>query len=128
LAFSWLPGHGRTEISSRLQYIVNYTDPDTHYRSGNEFTWEFDAMHNLARKIAVGLNGYCYHQTTNDLLNNALAGDGNRGRDLAVGPEIRAHVGRFALIAKYQRDTLVENRPSGNMFWAQLGVPLGHRE
>jgi hypothetical protein len=127
-AFSWLPDFGHTEVSSRFQYIVNYTDPATNYRSGKEFTWEFDGMRNIAKKIAVGVNGYYYQQTTGDLLNNVTAGDGNRGRDVAIGPEIRAHIGHFALIAKFQRDTLVQNRPCGNMFWIQMGVPLGRHE
>lgn len=127
-AFSWLPNRGQTEVSSRFMYIVNYTDPDTNYRSGNEFIWEFDAMRNITRMIAVGVNGYCYKQTTNDLQNTAIAADGNRGRDVAIGPELRVRVGHEILIAKYQRDTLVENRPSGNMFWFQVGVPLGRHE
>ncbi len=124
-AFSWLPDHGRTEVSSRISYFVNYTDPSTHYRSGNEFISEFDAMRSVV-EISFGVNGYYYKQTTDDLLAQAIVGDGNRGRDLAIGPEIRGHVGRFALIAKYQKDTLVRNKPSGGMFWLQMGVPLGH--
>lgn len=127
-AFSWLPEGGRMEVSSRLQYIVNYTDPATNYRSGTEFTGEFDATHNIGKRVAVGVNGYYYQQTTSDLLNGVTFGDGNRGRDAAIGPEIRVHVGHMALIAKYQRDTLVENKPCGNMFWIQMGLPLGRHE
>ncbi len=124
-AFTYLPNHS-TEISSKLQYIVNRTDGATEYRSGNEFIWEYDAMHNVAKKVAIGVNGYYYQQTTNDLLNGAMYGDGNRGRDVTVGPEIRCHLGHLALIAKYQRDMLVENKTVGNSFWLQFGIPLGH--
>jgi hypothetical protein len=127
-AVTWLPDHGRTEVSSRFMYIVNYTDAATNYRSGNEFIWEYAGMRNITKRIAIGVNGFCYKQTTNDLQNNAVAGDGNRGRDVAIGPEVRVGVGHAVLVAKYQRDTLVENRPSGNMFWFQLGVPFGRRE
>lgn len=124
-AFTYLPSHS-TEISSKLQYIVNGTDSATQYRSGNELIWEYDGMHNVAKKVAIGVNGYYYQQTTNDLLNGVRAGDGNRGRDVTVGPEIRCHFGHLALIAKYQRDMLVENKTVGNSFWLQFGVPLGH--
>lgn len=124
-AFTYLPNH-ETEISSKLQYIVNRTDSATQYRSGNELIWEFDGMHNVAKTVAVGANGYYYQQTTDDLLNGVTAGNGNRGRDVAIGPEVRWHVGHMALIAKYQRDTLVQNKPIGNSFWVQVGVPLGH--
>lgn len=126
-AFSWLPSHS-TEVSSKVQYIVNATDPATNYRSGNEFIWEYDGMHNVAKKVAVGVNGFNYFQTTSDLRNGLVVAGGNRGRDLAIGPEVRIHVGREVLAFKYQRDTLVENRPVGNQFWFQFGVPIGGHE
>jgi len=127
-AFTYLPAHS-AELSSKFQYIVNGKDGDTQYRSGNEFLWEYAAMKNLSKKVAVGANGFYYQQTTGDLQNGMKAGpDGHRGRDVAVGPEIRCHFGHIALIAKYQRDTLVQNRPIGNQFWLQLGIPIGHGE
>lgn len=125
-AFSYVPRHAQTEISSKFQYIVNATDAATNYRSGNEFVWEFDGMQNVTKKLAIGTNGFYYQQTTNDLQNGLTAGDGNRGRDLGFGPELRYHMGRAALILKYERDFLVENRPAGNSFWFQLGLPIGH--
>jgi len=123
-AFTYLPRRGRIEASSRFQYIINYTDPATHYRSGAEFTWEYAGMLNVTKKLALGANGYLYQQATDDLLNKVIYADGNRGRDLAIGPEIRYHLGHVALIAKYQRDTEVQNRPRGNAFWLEMGVPL----
>jgi hypothetical protein len=124
-AFTYLPNHS-TEISSKLQYIVNGTNNQTQYRSGNEFIWEYDAMHNVAKNVAIGVNGFYYQQTTDDLLNGVKAGDGHRGRDFSVGPELRWHLGHYALIAKYQRDTLVQNKTIGNSFWLQFGIPIGH--
>jgi len=125
-AFTYLPNHARTELSSRFEYFVNYTDPATNYRSGNEFLWEYDGMQNITKSLAVGGNGYFYKQTTNDQVNGLTFLDGNRGRNVAFGPEIRYHLGHCALILKYQRDFLTQNRPVGNSFWFQLGVPIGH--
>ena len=125
-AFTYLPHHGRTEISSRLQYIVNYTDSATQYHSGNELLWEYVAMHNFTKKLAVGANGYIYQQTTDDRLMDVIYAGGNRGRDLAIGPEVHYQLGSMVLIAKYFRDTLVENRPHGNAFWVEFAVPLSH--
>jgi len=125
-AFTYLPHHGQTEISSRLQYIVNYTDPATQYHSGNEFLWEYVAMQNVTKKLALGANGYFYQQTTADRLSNVIYADGNQGRDLAIGPEVRYELGHVILVAKYFRDTLVENRPNGNAFWLELALPLSH--
>jgi hypothetical protein len=124
-AFTYLPNHS-TEISSKVQYIVNGTNNQTKYRSGNELIWEYDGMKNVAKKVAVGINGFYYQQTTDDLQNGLRAGNGNRGRDVAVGPELRWHVGKVGLIAKYQRDMLVQNKTIGNSFWLQFGIPIGH--
>ena len=125
-AFTYLPNHGKSEISSRLQYIVNYTDPVTDYHSGNEFLWEYVAMQNVTKKLAIGANGYFYQQTTDDRLFDAIYAGGNRGRDLAIGPEVHYQTGPVILIAKYFRDTMVENRPCGNAFWIEFAVPLSH--
>jgi len=122
---------GKEEISSKLQYLFNLEDVPTQYKSGQEFLWEFDGMHAIHRKVAVGVNGYLYKQTTNDLMNNLVYNNGNRGRDLGIGPEVRFNLiahGGFAV--KYLHDTLVENKPPTNAFWFQLAVPItvGHRE
>ena len=124
-AVSWLPDSGRTEISSRFSYFFNTKDLANNYHSGNETIWEFDAMRAI-KGIHFGVNGYYYKQTTNDTLNQAIVGDGMRGRNLAIGPEVRAHVGPVDLVLKYQKDTLVRNRPAGNIFWLQIGLPLGN--
>jgi hypothetical protein len=124
-AFTYLANKARGEASSKADYIVNFKDGVTNYRSGNELTWEFTAMKAVTRKASIGLNGYLYKQTTGDQLNGAPVAGGNRGRDLAIGPQARIFFGTHSAFAfKYYRDTLVENKPRGNAFWFQLGVPL----
>jgi hypothetical protein len=122
---------GREELSSKLQYIINLKDSANNFQTGNEFAWEFDGMHGITKKIAVGVNGFYYQQTTDDKLNDAVFNSGNRGRDLAIGPEIRLNLiphGGFAF--KYLRDTMVQNKALTNAFWFQMAVPIsfGHRE
>ena len=51
---------------------------------------------------------------------------GNQGRNVTFGPEIRYHFNHYAMILKWQKDFLTENRPAGNSLWLQFGVPLGH--
>jgi len=125
-AFTYLPHHGRLELSSKYTYIINGVDPATNYRSGDESLWEYDGMVKIGKRLSIGGNGYWYQQLTNDLQNGLIVGDGNRGRNLAIGPQLNYHVGPCLLIAKYQKDTLVENRPIGNSFWLEFGIPLGH--
>ena len=127
-AISYLPGHAQTEISSKFEYIRNFTDPATFYRSGDEFIWEYAAMRNVAGKLALGLNGYFYRQVTDDLENRYIVDNGNRGQTVALGPQVRYALGRAALILKYQREMLVENRAVGNSLWFEIGVPVGRRD
>jgi hypothetical protein len=124
-AFSYLPSHGRWEISSKTQYIINAEDMATRYHSGDEFMSEYVAMRELSERMALGVNGYFYQQTTDDYQHGAVFADGFRGRDFAVGPEFRFRLGPHSGFAlKYQRDTLVENRPRGNALWFQFALPL----
>lgn len=123
-AFSYLPSVG-TEVSSKFQYIVNGENNALAYTSGNEFIWEYALMQNISKKVSLGANGYYYQQTTADCQDGANVIGGNRGRDLAIGPQIRVHAGPVLLIAKYTRDTLVRNRAIGNAFWLEAALPLG---
>jgi hypothetical protein len=124
--FTYLPRKGAYEVSSRVTYLVNGPDSATHYHSGNEFFWEYNADRAFAHdKISLGFNGAYYRQTTDDKLMGAVYQDGFRGRDLQVGPQARFPLGKHGGFAfKYFRDTLVENKPRGNAFWFQIAVPL----
>jgi hypothetical protein len=124
-AFTYLPDHGRIELSSKFQYIVNGTNGAMNYRSGNEFVWEYAGMRNITRAVAIGGNGFYYQQTTDDVENGLAYLSGNRGRNLAFGPEVRCHFKHFSMILKWHKDFLTENRAAGNAFWLQFGVPLG---
>jgi hypothetical protein len=124
-AFTYLPSKGKTEISSKIQYIINSEDVVTRYHSGNEFMCEYVAMREVSRRVALGVNGYFYQQTTDDRQDGTVFAGGFRGRDFAIGPEFRFKLGPHSGFAlKYQRDTLVQNRPRGNALWFQFGVPL----
>ncbi|MGB9408135.1 MAG: transporter [Terracidiphilus sp.] len=124
-AFTYLSKKAAWEASSKVDYIVNFKDSATGYRGGNELTWEYTAIRAVSKKASIGLNGYLYKQTTDDQLNGAPVAGGNRGRDLAIGPQLRIFFGEHSAFAfKYYRDTLVENKSRGNAFWFQLGVPL----
>ncbi|HUB83985.1 MAG TPA: transporter [Bryobacteraceae bacterium] len=127
-AITWMPHQAKSELSSRWQYVVNFTNPATEYRSGREFMWEYAGMQNLTKALSVGGSGYYYQQTSDDLLNGLAVPGGDRGRAVAAGPQIKYRVGPAELIVKYQKEALVENRTRGNSFWAQVGLPLWHHE
>jgi hypothetical protein len=124
-AFTYLSAEAKWEVSSKVDYMVNFKDGDTSYRSGNELTWEYTAMRAISKKAALGFNGYLYQQTTGDQFKDIAVIGGNKGRDLAVGPQLRVFFGKHSAFAvKYFRDTLVENKPRGNGFWFETGFPL----
>lgn len=124
-AVTYQPWHKSAEFSSKWSYLFNSTNGDTNYSNGQEFMWEYDAMKELNSHVAAGVNGFWYQQTTDDKQNGALYNGGNRGRDLAVGPEVRIHFGNFGGAFKWEKDTLVQNRPRGSQLWFQFSVPLG---
>lgn len=131
-AFTYLSDKEKWEVSSKVDYIINFTDNNPapaggnkSYRSGNEMTWEYTAMRAVSKKAALGFNGYLYQQVTGDQANGIAVAGGNKGRDLAVGPQLRVFFGKHSAFAvKYFRDTLVENKPRGNGFWFETGFPL----
>jgi hypothetical protein len=127
-AVTYVPLNGKMEFSSRLEYIVNFTNPANQYRTGHQFVADYAAMHRIAKKLSVGLNGYVFQQTSDDRLNNASVPGGERGRAFAAGPQIKLHVGEVALILKYQKEMFVQNRAAGNSFWLMMGIPLWHPE
>jgi len=127
-AVTWLPQAGQAEISSKVQYIVNFRDMASGYESGREFVWEYAAMRNLTPKLSLGVNGYDYQQTSDDFENGIRVAGGNRGQAFAAGPQIRYHIGKTALIFKYQKEMAVRNRTRGNALWLQIGVPLWRAE
>jgi len=122
--FTLLPHRGRTEISARNTYLFNGPDRATSYHGGNEYFTEFNLAQLVTKKAALGFNGYIYQQTTSDKQNGAVFENGYRGRDLAIGPQLRFNLPHGAFAFKYLRDTLVENKPRGNAFWFQIGVPF----
>jgi hypothetical protein len=124
-----LPHKGEYEISSRLTYIFNGANKYTHYHSGNEFFWEYNVDRAIAKKVAIGFNGYFYKQTTDDFQNGTIFNGGFRGRNVGVGPQVRFPLGKQGGFAvKYYRDTLVQNKARGNSLWFQIALPIGPSE
>ena len=120
--FIYLSDRGKVEMSSRIQYIVNCQNRESQYQSGNEFMQEYAVMAAISKTIAIGVNGFYYQQTTDDRLRCA----GERRQ-----PQVRIRLGQQGALAfKYERDTLLQNKPRGNVLWFQIALPLpwGHEK
>lgn len=136
-AITLTPHRGTQNIMSRFDYVINDADHATHYRSGNEFFWQFGAQQEIpGHKSSIGVSGYFYQQVTADSQFGAAVvstnADGTKslgykGRTLNLGPQVTLPWGKHgAIVMKWDHDMLVQNRARGNGFWFQFGIPFSY--
>lgn len=114
-------GNNGIELSGKFMYDINLENPDTDYRSGQEFHFDYTAGYHVDKSLAVGIGGYFYHQTTDDELEGDKVGsDGFKGRVMAVGPQASYNYKNMAFTLKWQKEFEARNRPEGNNFWCKF--------
>lgn len=132
LSATWLPTD-RTELSIKTTYSFNETNPDTHYRSGQIFHFDYSATYKVTDNLRLGLNGYYLKQTTDDKQNGQTVrdilgeevSDGVRGQVIAVGPALQFTFLKYASAEiRWAKEFDVENRPEGEMLWAKVSIPF----
>jgi len=113
------------EFSGVGGFTYNFKNPDTQYRSGVDFHFDWGASHFLSKQVFVGLVGYAYQQITDDSGQNAVLG-GFRSRVLGVGPQIGYvfPVGEMKgfLGLKAYGEFDAANRPSGWNTWLTFSI------
>ena len=125
LAVTWLhPTYGQ-EVSITVGYTVNFENPATQYRTGNEFHLEYFLGQNLPKGFALGLAGYIYEQVTADTGPGARLG-AFHGESIALGPcfSFSAKIGKYelGLNARYYNEVKVRNRLDGQSFFLTLSL------
>jgi hypothetical protein len=75
------------EFSGVAGFTYNFKNPDTQYRSGIDFHFDWGAAHFLSKQVFVGLVGYAYQQITDDSGQNPILG-GFRSRVFGIGPQL----------------------------------------
>ena len=123
VAFTYLSDFG-LEVSSKFMYDINTNNPDTDYRSGQEFHFDYTVGYKM-KNWNLGVGGYYYKQFTNDKINGQKVVDlngmkvdpGFKGQVFAVGPELKYDYKNMSFILKYLFETAVDNRPEGNDLW-----------
>ena len=119
------------EVSAKMMYWINTINAATSYTSGQEFATDYVVGQHFGN-WRIGANGHFLYQTTDDRQYGTSARDpftgdktGVRGRYLSIGPVLsyRFANGGFAS-AKYQFDTMAQNRPEGEKFWLTLTWPF----
>jgi hypothetical protein len=86
-AYTYLNTATGNEFSGVAGFTYNFKNPDTQYRNGIDFHFDWGASHYLSNQLFVGLAGYAYQQITDDSGQNPILG-GFRSRVLGVGPQI----------------------------------------
>lgn len=111
-------------LDAKIMYDFNSKNPDTDYRSGQEFHADYAVGWGLGDGWVVGVGGYVYRQATDDRLDGNRVQD-NKGRVFAFGPSIKyGGSGGWFVTAKWQGESEVRNRAEGSAYWLKLVVPL----
>jgi hypothetical protein len=121
--FTWFPVE-RLEVSGALIYLINLENPDTHYESGNELSFDYNVAYQVVPDVQIGINGYAYKQLEDDEMRGHVVNDGNRGQVVAFGPLVRwaPHGKRYGITLKWQHEEAVENRTQGDRFILQARI------
>jgi hypothetical protein len=86
-AYTYLNPTTGNEFSATAGFTYNFKNPDTQYRNGIDFHFDWGAAHFISKQVFIGLAGYAYQQITDDSGQNPILG-GFRSRVLGVGPQI----------------------------------------
>ena len=86
-AYTYLNPTTGNEFSATAGFTYNFKNPDTQYRNGIDFHFDWGAAHFVSKQIFVGLAGYAFQQVTDDSGQNPRLG-GFRSRVLGIGPQI----------------------------------------
>ncbi|WP_116473590.1 SphA family protein [Zobellella maritima] len=122
-AASYLDPHG-VNADIKLMYDYNFDNPDTDYRSGQEFHFDYALGYSLTPNWIAGIGGYGYKQLTDDERHGITIAN-NRGQAFAIGPSVKYDSGKGGSVnLKYQHEFAVENRPEGSAFWVKAVIPL----
>jgi hypothetical protein len=85
--YTYLNPASGNEFSGVAGFTYNFKNPETQYRSGIDFHFDWGAAHFISKQVFVGLAGYAFQQITDDSGQNPRLG-GFRSRVLGVGPQI----------------------------------------
>jgi hypothetical protein len=123
VAFTYMTDFG-LEVSSKFMYDINTNNPDTDYRSGQEFHFDYAVGYKVS-DWNIGVAGYYYKQFTNDKINGEKVTfpdflgfeDGFKGQVFAVGPAVKYGYKNMSFTLKYLWETEVEQKPEGQSLW-----------
>jgi hypothetical protein len=114
---------GNLEASAKFMYDINMENPDTDYKSGDEFHFDYTVGMRVQPALAVGVGGFYYQQVGEDELDGEELED-REGKVWAWGPQMAYSVKNMNFVLKYQMEQDAENRPEGEQFWLKFIMGL----
>ena len=126
-AVTWLNQKSGLEVSGAAGFTFNAENPDTDYKTGTEFHFEYAAVQNFSKHFGIGINGYFYDQVTGDSGSGTNLG-AFEGRAAAIGPvaNLNFQLGKIPVSTslKYFHEFDVQNRLEGDAGFFTLTMPL----
>ena len=109
---------------AKVMYTFNSQNDATGYKDGQEFIVDYSLGWGLGNGWVLGVGGYLYQQTTDDVQNGNTVAN-NKGRSFAIGPSIKFDSGKgWFVTAKFQQESGVLNRAEGQAFWLKAVMPF----
>ena len=113
VAATWFDPDKGTTFSIQPGLMINTENPDTNYRTGNEFHLDVNLDQFLTPSFAVGLKGYVYQQVTGDSGDGAILGD-YISESVGAGPGFvwipKFGAGKLTVLGKWMHDFSAKNR------------------
>jgi hypothetical protein len=112
-AATWFGESIGTDVSAVLGIMANTENPDTNYRTGTEFHFDFMLNQFLGDGFGIGFHGYVYDQLSGDSGSGAILG-GFKSESVGLGgalfwiPDFAD--GRLSLVGKWIHDIDATNR------------------
>ncbi len=140
VSVSYLNATGQ-EISTNFNYLYNFTNPTTHYQTGQEFYVAYAVQQYLSRWFSFGVSGYYYRQLTNDVQNGTVVnttptapfgvidpfnqGAGNKGQVFAFGPTVSYNWNnQVYLNFHWDHEAFAVDHVEGDSFWLRAAIPF----
>jgi hypothetical protein len=113
------------EFSGVAGLTYNFINPDTQYRNGVDFHFDWGASHSFTKQFHAGLVGYHFQQISDDSGAGATLG-GFRSRIAGVGPQVGFlfPVGDLPgyVNVKAYKEFAAEHRPDGWNAWLTFAI------
>ena len=128
-AVTYLNPESGIELSGAAGFTFNFDEnPDTNYKSGNEFHFEAAAMKHLSKTFSIGVNGYGLTQISGDSGSGAKLG-AFEGQVFGIGPamDYTFVIGQTPVMTnlRYFYEFGAENRMEGHAGYFNVTIPLG---